>query len=44
MVLEARLDDKEIADIVSPLNHFPTWHGMMAEHAFLHAMVKAAAQ
>ncbi|MFC1929610.1 hydroxymethylbilane synthase [Chloroflexota bacterium] len=38
LVLEARLDDKEIADLVSPLNHFPTWQSMMAERAFLHAM------
>lgn len=37
LAVEARLDDKEIADIVTPLNHIPTWQGTMAERAFLRA-------
>jgi hydroxymethylbilane synthase len=38
LVLEARLDDKEIADLVFPLNHIPAWQSVMAERAFLHAI------
>ena len=35
LVIEGRLDDKEMADLVSPLNHPPTWQSVMAERAFL---------
>jgi hydroxymethylbilane synthase len=38
LVLEARLDDKEIADLVFPLNHIPAWQSVMAERAFLRAI------
>ncbi len=38
LVIESRLDDKEMADLVSPLNHLPTWQSITAERAFLHAM------
>jgi hydroxymethylbilane synthase len=35
LVLEARLADKDITDFLSPLNHLPTWQGVMAERSFL---------
>jgi hydroxymethylbilane synthase len=35
LVMEARSVDKEIADLVAPLNHLPTWQSVMAERAFL---------
>jgi hydroxymethylbilane synthase len=35
LALEARLDDRDIAEIVSPLNHVPTWLGVKAERGFL---------
>lgn len=38
LVLEARLDDKEIAELISPLNHIPAWQSVMAERAFLRAL------
>jgi hydroxymethylbilane synthase len=38
LVVEARVDDKEIATLVSPLNNLPAWQGITAERAFLHAM------
>ncbi len=38
LVIETRLDDKEIVELVSPLNHLPTWQSVMAERAFLRAM------
>ncbi len=38
LVVEARLDDKEVADLVAPINHLPTWQSVMAERAFLRAM------
>ena len=38
LVVEARLDDKEMADIVFPLNHLPTWQSIIAERVFLRAM------
>jgi hydroxymethylbilane synthase len=38
LVIEARRDDKEIADLISPLNHLPTWQGITAERAFLQAL------
>lgn len=38
LVVEARIDDIEIAEIVSPLNHLPTWQSIVAERAFLREM------
>jgi hydroxymethylbilane synthase len=38
LAIEGRLDDKEIAGLVSFLNHLATWQGVTAERAFLHAM------
>ena len=38
LVVEARLDDKEMVELVSPLNHLPTWQSTIAERAFLRAM------
>jgi hydroxymethylbilane synthase len=35
LVIEARVDDKEIADIISPINHLQTWQSIIAERAFL---------
>lgn len=36
--IEARLDDKEIASIVLPLNDLPTWQSITAERSFLSAL------
>jgi hydroxymethylbilane synthase len=38
LVVEARLDDKEIAELVSPLNNLISWQGITAERAFLNAV------
>ncbi len=38
LVVEARLDDEEIAELISPLNHIPAWQSVMAERAFLRAL------
>jgi hydroxymethylbilane synthase len=38
LAIEGRLDDKEIAELVFPLNNLPTWQGVIAERAFLHAL------
>lgn len=38
LVVEARLDDEEMSEIVSPFNHVPTWQSVTAERAFLHAL------
>jgi hydroxymethylbilane synthase len=35
LAVEARLDDKEIFDLISPVNHLPTWQCITAERAFL---------
>ncbi len=35
LVVEARLDDKEIVDLISPINHLPTWQCVTAERTFL---------
>lgn len=35
LVVEARVEDKELIDLVSPLNHLPTWQCVTAERAFL---------
>ncbi len=33
--IEARLGDNEIAELISPLNHLPTWQSVTAERTFL---------
>ena len=38
LVIEARLGDEELAELVSSINHLPTWHGTTAERAFLSAL------
>jgi len=38
LVVEARVDDKDIATLVSPLTNLPAWQGITAERAFLHAI------
>jgi len=38
LVIETRIDDKEIANLISPLNHRPTWQSITAERAFLSAL------
>jgi len=38
LAIEARVDDKELADLISPLNHIPVWQSVTAERAFLHAV------
>ncbi len=38
LALETRLDDKEMAELVAPLNHLPTWQSVTAERAFLRAL------
>ena len=35
LAIETRLDDSEVAKIVVPLNHLPTWQSITAERAFL---------
>ncbi len=38
LVIETRLGDAEIAPLLSPLNHLPTWQGITAERAFLRGL------
>ncbi len=38
LAIETRLYDKEVAKIVVPLNHLPTWQSITAERAFLSAL------
>ncbi|MFC1987536.1 hydroxymethylbilane synthase [Chloroflexota bacterium] len=38
LAVEARLDDKEVAELLAPLNHRPTWQSITAERAFLEAL------
>ena len=38
LAVEVRLNDKEIAELLAPLNHLPTWQGVTAERAFLKAL------
>ena len=38
LVAEARVDDVDIATLVSPLNNLTSWQGIAAERAFLHAL------
>ncbi len=35
LALETRLGDEETAELISPLNHLPTWQSIIAERAFL---------
>ncbi len=35
LVVEARLEDKELIDLVLPINHLPTWQCVTAERTFL---------
>ena len=35
LALETRLGDEETAELISPLNHLPTWQSVTAERAFL---------
>jgi len=38
LAIEVRLGDEEIADLVSSINHLPTWQSITAERALLHAL------
>lgn len=38
LVLEARLDDEEVAGLISPINNLPTWQSITAERTFLSAL------
>jgi hydroxymethylbilane synthase len=38
LAIEARLDDEEITELISPLNNLTTWQGITAERAFLHTL------
>lgn len=38
LVVEARLDDRDIAELVLPINHLPTWQSVTAERAFLRTL------
>lgn len=38
LVIEARLDDREVAELVSPINNLPTWQSITAERTFLSAL------
>ena len=38
LVIETRLGDEEIAGLISPINHLPTWQSITAERAFLSAL------
>lgn len=35
LVIEGRLNDKKVTDIVTHINHLPTWQSVIAERAFL---------
>jgi len=38
LVIETRLGDEEIAGLISPISHLPTWQSITAERAFLSAL------
>lgn len=38
VAIEIRLDDEEIAQLISPIKHLPTWQSITAERAFLDAL------
>jgi len=38
LAIETRLNDREVDNLVIPLNHLPTWQSITAERAFLSAL------
>jgi len=38
LVVEARMDDADLAEILRPVNHLPSWQSVTAERAFLRAV------
>ncbi len=38
LVIETRLGDEELTELISPINHQPTWQSITAERAFLSAL------
>jgi len=38
LAIETRLNDREVVNLVIPLNHLPTWQSITAERAFLSAL------
>ncbi len=38
IAVEARLNDKELAELLAQINHVPTWQSVTAERAFLEAL------
>ena len=38
LVVETQLGDEELAGLISPINHLPTWQSITAERAFLSAL------
>lgn len=38
LMVETRLGDEEVAGLISPINHPPTWQSITAERAFLSAL------
>ncbi len=38
LAIETRLDDTEVAELISSTNHLPSWQSVTAERAFLSAM------
>jgi hydroxymethylbilane synthase len=38
LAIEARSDDREVAELLAPLNHMPTWQSITAERTFLEAL------
>lgn len=38
LAIEARSDDREVAELLAPLNHVPTWQSITAERTFLETL------
>ena len=38
LVIEGRDDDEDVAELVKPINHLPTWQSVIAERVFLKAL------
>lgn len=38
LVIEGRLDDKDMAELASPINHLHSWQSVIAERAFLRTL------
>ena len=38
LVIETPLGDKEMTELISPVNHLPTWQAITAERAFLRTL------